>query len=441
LQSGTFTLDTVWTFPVTMNQFGASYSLEITATGTCAPMTEVANFASPSGSPFMIISHGALATSPSDLTVGGSFDPGDLSSGSFSISIVNQLTSIPHQVFGGVEYVGPNSRSENSSNLSPGVPYVVTYVYSDSTGTVPDVTAIDTVVMPNVLVPVMMFQGPANTGDGSFSQVVDVNVMGVWTASTSTMYSSLRLTNPSQNQGQTSVPSITLSNPLHTISRNNLLAGGTYELKVWGVNQGGTSDTIYRDVVIPDATNPNVFLQSFTEMSGNQVKSVVYVEANGNPIDLEYTVFRNGDQNFDHTFSIPLGSSADTTITIVHNPVYANCDQLQIQVAGFIPSGLFNPAIPSNNLETIVTINEASCANSIEESFWEDTRITSGGIIFAQKVEGTVQVVDMMGRTIDSQSVNGREVTFSKVSTSSIYTVVVNTKDGVQYSKKLMLGL
>lgn len=435
-----FTTDGVWTFPITMNQFGTSYSLEVTATGNCAPVTEVANFTSPAGSPFMIISHGAVATSPTTLTVGASFDPGDMGSGMFSITITRALNNTVHQAFPGIVYAGPSSRTENSVNLNSAEWYVVRYVYSDPSGTLPDVVAIDSILMPNVPVPIVMFQGAYMQSHGAFSQTVEVNVMGSGNASTATMFTSLRLTNPSQNEGQTSVPSITLSNPVQTVTRKNLLAGGTYRLKVWAVNQGGTSDTLYRDITIMDATNPNLFLQSFTEVPGtNQVRSVVKIKTNGNQVELEYTVFRNSGQNFDHGFMIPLGSSADTIITIVHDPVYANCDQVQMQVGGFIPSGLFSTALPVNNLQTVVIINEASCANSIEENFWEATLITSEGISFPQGATGNVQIVDMMGRVVDTQLIS-RKMNFSKTLTRGIYTVTILTNTGDQYSKKLVLG-
>jgi hypothetical protein len=405
----------------------------VTGTGNCTAITEVVTFVSPQQNFLQILSVTTTAITPDSLVSTATFNSGDLPSGMILASVVDSATGVTLESFQGIVYFGAGTRTVAKGNLVPGATYYIPWVYIDPTGTVPNVSKTDTFTMPNVPCPTGAFIGQLSLGTGSFAQDVQVNPGGSWAGSATTMHYAL--------YDQTTVPEVLVDQssfgPLdtltvQTISYVDLDAGGTYRLHVSLENGACTYSvgTVYP--TIQSASNPNLFLQSFTEIAGNRVRVQAHLEANGNEMEVKFEVFANGFMFGD--FDTIVGSSTNGVIWKNFGP-FDNCDLVQAQVVGEVTNELFNPAIPVNNLQETIEINCPPLPNAIAESIWEGLVITTESVTLPSGVsEAELHVVSMLGQVVLQRTFSG-SASFSLP--SGAYIIRLMTEDGNVLTRKI----
>jgi hypothetical protein len=428
LQDSTFMADGIWVFPISGFTSLTEYALELTTASNCSTVTEVATFVSPEQNFLQILSVTTTAIGPDSLVSTATFDSGDLPTGMILANVLdNSGTNL--ELFPGVVYAGYGTRTIAKGNLTPGATYMVRWTYIDTTGTVPTVYYTDTIIMPNVPCPAGAFIGQMSSGTGSFSQNVQVNPNGSWANSAMVMHYALydQTTVPEVLVDQSSTGVLNTSS-MQNISYEDLQAGGTYRLEVW-LENGTCVDTLGNIYpVIEGATNPNLFLQFFDEISGNKVRSKVHLEANGNEIELKYDVFANGFL-FD-SFDTIVGSSTDDPIWKDFGP-FGDCDRIAIQVVGVITNELFNPT------DAVTDTLEISCPplpNAITESIWEGLVITPEMVVLPSGIEAELQIVSMLGQVVLQRTFSGSS-SFSLEPGAYLYRLV--TKDGHITTRKI----
>ncbi|MBP6925714.1 MAG: T9SS type A sorting domain-containing protein [Candidatus Pacebacteria bacterium] len=431
LQDSIFAADGVWTFPISGLSSSIAYSLEVAGTGNCAAVTEVATFVSPEQNFLEILSVTTTAIGSDSLVSTATFDSGDLPSGMILANVLDNLgTSL--ELFPGIVYSGAGTRTIAKGNLVPGATYMVRWTYIDTSGTVPPVYHTDTLIMQNVPCPTGAFIGQMSSGTGSFAQDVQVNPGGSWAGSATTMHYALydQTTVPEVLVDQSSTGVLTTAS-MQTISYEDLQAGGTYRLEVWLENDACVQPLGDLYPTIEEATNPNLFLQLFDEISGNKVRSKVHLEANGNEIELKYDIFVNG--SLFESFDTIVGSSTNDAIWKDFGP-FDNCDQVQIQVVGIVTNELFNPAVPQNNLQETIEINCIPLPSGMAESIWDGLVITSQMVVLPSGVsQAQLQIVSMKSGQIVLEEKFSGSLNFSLE--SGVYVCRLTTEGHVTTRK------